>query len=188
MATWTAATAIATGNLITSSWMSNTVNAVNFLGAAGGSTVAKDLFFARQGSVQSIGAGAVFTPITFAGEDFDAANGHSTSSNQSRYVVQAAGKYRLMGGVAVAGTVTDNVTVGYLKSLGGTGTSSLISQAAQNVGVVAGASNTIIYAPTILVSLAAGDYVELATYRGLNGFSTVISGVQSYFGVEWVGA
>lgn len=180
MATWTAATAVATGGLITSAWMNTTVGAINFLGAASSST-GKDLFFARQGSAQAIGLGAIPYPLTFGGEDIDVAGGHSTTTNTSRYTATAAGKYRVFGAVAIPSSYgTRSVTVGFLKN-------------GSTVGInntrYGQSANQLIYAPTQYISLNANDYIELYTYgSGLDSFTTIVGTTASHFGVEWVGA
>lgn len=186
MATWTAATAIPTGQLITSSWMTNTVNAINFLGAAGGSTVAKDLFFARQGAGQALTA-SVAAALTFGGEDFDTANGHSTATNTSRYVVQADGKYRLTGGIAIPASTTSQQIIGAFYKNG-----TAISNAAKvSVQIPNVAYAQMVVMPTIYASLSktsTNDYVELWVTATTSGFTTETTPVQSFFGVEWIGA
>lgn len=180
MATWTAATAIPAGNLITSAWMSTTTAAINFLGASS-STAGKDLFFARQGSGQVIAA-ATYTALTFGGEDIDVANGHSTSTNTGRYTAQAAGKYRLVGSIAIPNFGASGAAIigAYYKN------GAVIATDAKAAFVNPAAQATLVM-PTYYVSLAATDYVELRVFNA-TGFTTDVSGQQSTFGVEWVGA
>jgi len=183
VATWTAATAIPTGQLITSSWMTNTVNAINFLGAAGGSTVAKDLFFARQGTGQALTV-TTGNVLTFGGEDFDTANGHSTATNTSRYTVQAAGKYRLTGGVAIPSSAAQQtVRAAFYKN------GSALSEAAKCYIAISnvGFPQTIVM-PTVYASLAVNDYIEIHAIPYAAGFTTEVTNSQSFFGVEWIGA
>ena len=175
MATWTAATAIPAGGLITSAWMTNITGAANFLGASG--TSAKDLFFARQTVAQAI-PGNSYTALTFTTEDIDAAGGHSTTTNTSRYTVQAAGKYRLTGSISVPASVTASQMVGAfykngtLATPGGKGTFNVVSTTAEQSFIM----------PNLYVSLNASDYVELQVFKP-TGFTTDVSVSQSTFGV-----
>lgn len=180
MATWTASTAIASGGLITSAWVSNVTGMVNFLGAAS-SSAGKDLFFARQTVAQTITA-ATDVALTFTTEDIDVALGHSTATNTSRYTAQAAGKYRLTGSIAIPNFgVAGALIIGAFYKNG--------AQLASNakVGLANPAAQSHLVMPNYYVSLAAGDYVELVV-RNATGFTTDVSGQQSTFGVEWVGA
>lgn len=185
MATWTAATAIPTGNLITSAWITNVTGMINFLGASG-ATAGKDLFFARQTVAQVI-PNATYTALTFtqqAGEDMDVANGHSVTTNPSRYTAQASGKYRLTGSIALPANLAAQQMVGAFYKNG-----SLISTGAKGTFYVvnyASAEQSWIM-PNLYTSLSAGDYVELMVFKP-TGYTTDVSVSQSTFGVEWVGA
>lgn len=182
MATWTAATAIPSGGLITSAWMNNVTSMVNFLGASS-VTAGKDLFMGRQTVAQTI-SNATITALTFTTEDIDVADGHSNSTNPSRYTAKAAGKYRLTGSISVPANLAAQQMVGYYYKNG-----SLISTGTKGVFYVANyaSAEQQMIMPTIYTSLAAGDYVELMVLKP-TGFTTDVSMSQSTFGVEWVGA
>lgn len=183
MGTFTAATAIPNGGLITGAWMSNVTLGLNFLAGAGGVSVAKDLFFARQGSGQVIPA-ATYTALTFADEDIDLADGHSKTTNTSRYTATAAGKYKLSGGIAIPnfGAAGANIVGAFYKN------GAVLATNAKAFFPNAAATNgQLLVMPTYYVSLAAGDYVELYVFNA-TGFTTDVTGQQSYFGVEWVAA
>jgi len=64
------------------------------------------IFQGRQTTAQTALTTATFTAILFDTEDVDSANGHSTSSNTSRYTAQYTGWYRAGGGMAFAGNAT----------------------------------------------------------------------------------
>ena len=184
MATWTAATAIPTGQLITSAWMSNVAGAINFLGASGSST-GKDLFFARQTVAQALDfTGGAYVALTFTTEDIDVANGHSTSSQFSRYTAQAAGKYRLSGSISVPQNVAAQQMVGAFYKNGAVISSG--AKASFYVGSYATTEQCFVM-PNVYLTLATTDYVELRVTKGTN-FTTEVSAGQSTFGVEWVGA
>lgn len=183
MATWTAATAIPSGGLITSAWMTNVTGAINFLGAAS-ATAGKDLFFARQTVAQTIPNNTV-TALTFTTEDIDVANGHSTSTNTSRYTAQASGKYRLTGSIACPAFAAADVNwYGAFYKNG-----SLLASGAKAMFVTHSINNAVTYImPAYYTTLTAStDYVELVVFKAV-GFNTEISASQSTFGVEWVGA
>jgi len=182
MATWTAGTALASGALISQAWVQNVVNAQKFL-AANDATYGRDLFFARQGAGQAITV-TTGNVLTFGGEDIDVANGHSTTTNTSRYTVQAAGKYRLTGGVAIPSSAAQQtVRAAFYKN------GSALSEAAKCYIAISnvGFPQTIVM-PTIYASLAAGDYVEIHVVPYAAGFTTEVTNSQSFFGVEWCGA
>ena len=181
MATWTAATAIPSGGLITSAWMNNVTGMVNFLGATS-ATAGKDLFFARQTVAQTI-TGATYTALTFSTEDIDVAGGHSIVSQTSRYTAQAAGKYRLTGSISIPASLAAQQMVGAFYKNG-----SLISTGAKGAFNVVNVANEQSFTmPNLYTSLAVGDYVELYVLKP-TGFTTDVSMSQSTFGVEWVGA
>ena len=184
MGTFTAATAIPTGGLITSAWMSNTTNGINFLAAGGGATVAKDLCLMRSTANQTSLTASTYTALTFNTEDFDAANGHSTTTNTSRYTAVAAGKYRISAAIymAAGGTnATQNIVFRLYKN-GVAQTAHTYSTPCATASL-AGHYET----PAFFISLAAGDYVELFVQPDWTA-ATASATVNSWMSVEWVGA
>jgi hypothetical protein len=153
----------------------NVRDAVNFLSAP-------PLFIALQQTAQSIpnafGGG---TPLTFGdpgGIVVDSYNGHSTSTNPTRYVAQVAGWYLVEGrsgwapsatGLRIAGTSVNGAVQKY-------GTSAPV-----------GGSNWLASVSDILY-LNVGDYVELLGYQTSGGALNTNSGAayQSSLMVLWV--
>lgn len=182
MGTFTAATAIPTGGLITSAWMTNNTADINFLGAAGGTTIAKDLAFIRRATSQSISG---WTIISFDAEDIDAANGHSTTAPYAyRYTAVAAGKYRLTGACAIAWTGASSPVLGCQFQKNGVAiTGSTAYRNPYN------AVNETMILPTTYVSLAVGDYVAMAVNVTGSATSPIVdpSSGAVQMGVEWCG-
>lgn len=188
MATWTAATAIPTGQLITSAWMTNTVNAVNFLGAAGGATVAKD--FAQMRRTTSLSMSG-WTKVNFTAEDFDAANGHSVTTDTNRYVAQSSGKYQLSAIVTLSWGTNANPILG----IRATKNDVSITGSTVYVNPYSCTSETLVLPPTF-VSLSAAAGTTPADYVGIEVINTggtpsplvdpTAGGV--LFNVVWVGA
>jgi hypothetical protein len=117
-------------------------------------------FIGLQGSaVQSIG-NATWTALTLDTNVFDSYSGHSTSSNTSRYVCQAAGWYTCAGVYVAAANSTANR--GARLQVNGTAVqgSAAFVQAA-GTGNASGVTT-----PTRDVYLNAGDYLELAAWQG----------------------
>lgn len=127
---------------------------------------------------------ATFTPINFDTEDFDNYNGHSTTTNPSRYVCQVAGRYQLSGGVAWTSNASTsqracNWSVNGTLVLGG-----------QLAEPVAGAIERQYPARTLTVVLGVNDYVDLRGYQDSGGaLSTSAANpeIQSAIDIRWVG-
>lgn len=145
-------------------------DAVTFLSAP-------PLFVAAQSATQSIATGTV-VPINFDTETVDSYNGHSNTSNNSRYTAQVAGWYLVCGQVAWAGS-----SAGYRTSL-----LTVNGGSFQNTEMPASAS-TVFMVPAVARSLFlnVGDYVELNGYQTSGAaLSTYSSGAyQSTFNVLW---
>lgn len=136
----------------------------------------------RQTVGQSI-ANGTFVPLTFTTEDYDSANGHSTSSNTSRYTATVAGRYELSGCVTWAANATGQRAAQWFKN----GTVINASQ----VGYPASAATERQYpARTMTVFLnGTTDYVELAGYQDSGGAlstSVAFAWVQSIMVVKWI--
>ncbi|MFJ6085180.1 hypothetical protein ACIQI8_27605 [Streptomyces sp. NPDC092369] len=137
-------------------------------------------FRGRQASVQSI-ADNTWTPLTLDTEDYDSDNGHSTSTNTSRYTVQVAGTYAITGMVSFAANATGNragrITVNgtavpgsFVKGLAATATHS---------------SGAAFHAQAVL---AVGDYIELQGLQTSGGALNTSSAtdVACAMGVWWL--
>lgn len=187
MATWTQATAIPQGQLITAAWMTNAVNDVNFLGASGSSS--KDLFFAIQQATQTLST-SLTTVISFgaSSEVVDKANGHDTTTNNSRYTIQAAGYYRVQAkiGLAISSGTPSYVYAMVFKTSGGTTTT--VPGSAIYTGVSTSRVVTTSL-PATIVQCAVGDYLQLHARTDAGSIDTVGAGADATtFLVEWVGA
>jgi len=92
------------GNYLTGALWNASVKAMgDFLMGSGSNGVPR--FSGYQNTVQSL-ADNTWTSLTIDTEDFDSDNGHSTSTNTSRYTCQVAGSYLVLGIASfAAGTV-----------------------------------------------------------------------------------
>jgi hypothetical protein len=165
-----------TGEVVTAAFMnSNIRDAGNFF-------LSWPVFEGRQTVAQSI-ANASFVPITFDTEDIDTDNGHSTSTNTSRYTGQTQGRFQISGAIGYAANATGRRATGL--SLNG---------APINGGQTASPATTINDAeyPTRTKTMflnGSTDYVEIVAYQesggALNTFAT--TGGQSSFSARMVG-
>jgi hypothetical protein len=140
----------------------------------------KPLCRMRQTVAQSLTSGAD-TAITFDTEDVDYDNGHSTTTNTSRYTAGTAGWYAAYGIVAFAANATGDRVV----QLRINGTTLVPGRAHTLTNTVASA----VYANSAswLVFLNAGDYVELIGTQISGGAlnTSVASSAVSVLAVEW---
>ena len=187
MATWTAGTALGTGAPISQAWVQNVVNAQKFL-AANDATYGKDLCQMRRTTSQTGMASATWTAISFEAEDFDVANGHSTSTTTNRYTAQAAGKYRLTAAITLSFT-SGSVSINGLFRLNGSGFN--------NTGAIAGSwasmktgttTQATLVLPTTYVSLTAGQWVDVVIFTDASAPVPDPSAGAVQMAVEWVGA
>lgn len=188
MATWTQATAIPQGQLITAAWMSNIVNDVNFVGASG--TASRDMFFAVQQATQTLSTTTTnFISFGASSEIVDKANGHDTATNNTRYTVQAAGYYRVTATIGLqAGSTSGQFCVAKITKTSGATTAEVpgsgiyfpTSASKQTVGTL----------PSCIVSCAANDYLQVNAFVDTGTCATVNGGgaFATTFLVEWVGA
>lgn len=125
------------------------------------------VFYATQTAAQSI-ANTTFVPLTWPSEVVDSNNGHSTSSQTSRYVCQQAGWYSVGG---VVNYVTQNQTGIRAALLYKNGT----EYGGGSAQILPTASQTRVVTPTVLMQLAVNDYVELVAYQS-SGVTTSTEG------------
>ena len=134
----------------------------------------------RQTVTQSLTT-ATWTSLTMDVEDKDLANGHSTASNTSRYVVAIAGELQVEGGVAFAADATGVRGLRFA------------------VNGVAPAQGRVVLPPCAAggteLSLCrtfpcvVGDYIELQAYQSSGGnLSTAYTApeIGSFLNVRWV--
>jgi hypothetical protein len=185
MATWTQATAIPQGQLITAAWMSNVVNDVNMLGASG--TSSRDMFFAIQQATQTLTTTTTnYISFGASSEIVDKANGHDTTTNNTRYICQAAGYYRIGAKIALQASSTASYVVArVMKTTGGTTTQ---VNGSVIVGNISTSRSVYVPLPSFIVSCAVGDYLQLNAYTDAGTVATETGGDATTFLVEWVGA
>lgn len=138
-------------------WQSDVTDTVTFL-------LNPPQFQGYQNAVQSI-PNATWTALSLDAERFDDYNGHSTSVNPSRWTVPtgAAGRYTAAGVYASALNATGfraaRIQVNGSPVLGG-GAYAPNASGSIEMGVVT---------PIVELSLAVGDYVEVAGYQSSGG-------------------
>lgn len=190
MATWTAATAIPTGNLITSAWMTNVTGMINFLGASG--TSAKDFAYLRQTTAQSMTALSAGTAnrINWDTEDFDAANGHGTATTvYMGYTAQASGKYALQACIPMAagGASTDTISIRFFKGSGGTANTE-ITGGRFTFNNVSTSSISAYTTPVFFTSVTAGDVIDVRVVPTTTTSTNAGTLISPSWSIQWVGA
>lgn len=133
-------------------------------------------FFAKDGTIAALGSGA-WTAVSFTTEVKDTNNGHSTSTNTSRYTCQVAGSYELYGGHRFASNSTGSRGARFSKN----GT---VITSTDNLIPTTPSGQMALPAKTTQVDLIVGDYVELEAWH--NSGSTIAVDAAS-FGVRYLG-
>lgn len=106
---------------------------------------------------------AAFTAIGFDQETVDTHNGHSTSTNNSRYTAVAPGLYSVFGSVGW----TPNATGRRIASIFVNGAE--IADTRSECSPTATASTAQTNQPETLVQLAVGDFVEIRAFQSSGG-------------------
>jgi hypothetical protein len=141
---------------------------------------AKPIAILQQTVTQSVANGA-WAVLTFDSEITDPSNGHSTSTNTSRYTCQYAGWYRITGRAAFAAN----------------GTGSRGARIHKNGNYIQGAANlcgagtlTGMVECSHVLQLAVGDYIEVAGGQNSGvALSTIFANEgASMMYVEWIRA
>jgi hypothetical protein len=140
----------------------------------------RPVFQGRQTVAQGV-VTSTFSPLTFTTEDIDSHTGHSTSSDTSRYVAPEDGWYQVSGGISFESNAT-GVRVGVWWKNGTT-----INGSRVDVPAISG-GQAILTARTMLISLSAGDYVELVAWQNSGGTrnTVVTTENQSSMTVQWI--
>ena len=130
-----------------------------------------------QSSAQSI-ATATNTVLLFDSEDLDTDNGHSTTTNTSRYTATVPGWYFVSGTVQLAYNATGNRLAIIQKN--GTTTVNQVGRASSSV------SNTMgLHLSTLVYLNGTTDYIELSTFQSsgvsLNTLTTNPSILEGYW-------
>jgi hypothetical protein len=135
---------------------------------------ARAVFNANQavGLNQSV-ASQAWTGVTLDNANLDTVGGHSTTVTPSRYICQVPGWYLAIGGVsyAVSSTAGSNTYIAGLR-INGLNTHGSLFEGAKHPG---GNSHGITPMVADLLSLNAGDYVELAAYQFSGATTTLTS-------------
>jgi hypothetical protein len=119
---------------------------------------------ANNSTTQSI-SNSTWTAVTFDTEDYDVGSMHSTSVNTSKFTVPTGGGgiYLLTAQVTFAANATGVRQIRFLKGSGATdigGTSARSSVTATDIETLSS---------SLVVSLAAGDIVEVYAYQTSGG-------------------
>lgn len=167
------------GNFLTGALWNAAVKAMgDWLMGSSGNGVPR--FRGYQATSQSL-ADNTWTSLTMDTEVYDSDNGHSTTTNSSRYTVQVAGTYLITGSSAFTANATGNrairitvngspITGSFAKTLAATsGHSSGIIGAAQAVCIV-------------------GDYIEVQGLQTSGAALSTSTGsdVAPSMGVQWI--
>lgn len=167
------------GNILTGAlWNSNIKAMGDFL--LGASTNGVPRFRGYATTAQSLADGT-WTSLTIDTEVYDSDNGHSTSSNTSRYVVQAPGTYLISGGCGFAGNNTGNravrLTVNGV-SIAGSFVKTPTANSSNTTGLV-----TVGHAVCL-----AGDYVEVQGWQSSGAAlnTTALGDVTSSLAMHWI--
>lgn len=140
------------GNWVTAAlWRANVYNASTF-------QLNPPLFVGTQSTSQSINSNS-WTAISLNTEQVDTYGGHSTSTNNSRYVAQVPGWYSVCG--VVCWTANGTSFRGSRIHVNGAS----VQGSAQMTQFSASGSTTGVATAVRSVQLAAGDYVEVAGYQ-----------------------
>lgn len=165
------------GEIETGSYLNSSItNLGNFL-------LGKPVFLAWQSVVQSIPNNA-YTPITFTSETVDRDNGHSVTTNTSRYTAQTAGYYLFNASIQYASNVTGSRRA--LWQFNGSTTPNGGGFFTTSSTLVAGTVSVV--APPFLQYCAVGDYVEIAGFQNSGAALNTVAagGVFSTFSAIWV--
>jgi hypothetical protein len=140
-------------------WNANVKAMGDFLMGSGSNGVPR--FKGYASTSQAIATGTTDTPITLDTEDYDSDNGHSTTTNSSRYVIQVAGTYRIAGTGALATNATGNrklgININGVNARGG---------AIQGAAIASNSWSGVVYTEQVL---GVGDYVELVCWQTSGG-------------------
>lgn len=135
----------------------------------------------RQTVAQSIANADAVTALLYDTEDSDSDNGHSTVTNTDRYTFQQAATFLIFGGATFAANTT-----GTHRQIRWRVNGADISAGFNGIGVAAGSTNLTVLAPTKLITVNAGDYLQLCVnHDATAAVSTVINGAtaQAHMGI-----
>ncbi|WP_055590128.1 hypothetical protein [Peterkaempfera griseoplana] len=137
--------------------------------SCGSGTNGPPRFRGYQTSTQSI-ADSTWAALNLDTESFDSDAGHSTSSNTSRYTVQVAGTYLIIGSAGFTASATGVRAVRLLVN----GANPITGTFVKTMAAAAGNSSGLV--TTALSSFSAGDYVEVQGYQTSGGALSTSAG------------
>jgi len=148
-----------------------------------GFLIAPPVFVGTQTTTQSL-ANNTWAALNLNTEQVDSYNGHSTSTNNSRYTAQVGGYYTVAG-VAVFAAGSISIRGARIHVNG-----SVVQGSAQMFAPPSTSNLCGVATPTRVVYLNSGDYVEVAGYQLTGGsLSTgVASDLASALWVVWAHA
>ncbi|ELP67710.1 hypothetical protein STRTUCAR8_08543 [Streptomyces turgidiscabies Car8] len=150
----------APGNYLTGAlWSAQVKATMDFLMGSGTNGVPR--FKGWASSSQSIATGTTDVAITLDTEDYDSDNGHSTSTNTSRYTIQVAGTYRVVALGGFAANATGNRKLGI--NINGT---AVRAGSIQQQGIASNSWNGCVVTE---VACSVGDYIEIAMWQTSGG-------------------
>lgn len=140
----------------------------------------KPIVYLRQTAAQTLTT-ATNAVLAFDTEDIDRDNGHSTSTNTSRYTAQTAGWYYIQGSASFAGNITGTRIARFL--VNGTALN-----AGGNITAYTLNTNTNVLPINNFTYLNVGDYVEIQVQQTSGGnLNTVVTAPnQSFMSAIWV--
>ena len=133
----------------------------------------RPIFYGYQGAGQSLTSGSA-SAITIDTNSIDTYNGHSTTTNPSRYTAQQAGYYKVWGVACVNGATSQTYIAAFIAKNG--------AETAGSRGMLpANSSHTysVTTSPVILYLNGTTDYVELWAQADGTSPSTHGSGSQN---------
>lgn len=121
--------------------------------------------------------------IGFDSSTIDNYNGHSNSTNNSRYTIQVAGKYQVAGVVAHGTSSTGDRGAKVIKN------GAVIQGAYSLVGSASTTHGVSVPVAPFVVQCIVGDYLELQGYQNSGGSLTTTIGTDQAcsFLIRWVG-
>lgn len=142
------------------------------------------IFYGVQASVQALTNSGTNYAVTLDTNVVDTYNGHSTTTNTSRYTAQVAGYYLASGCVGYA----TNATGFRAAKLAINGT--VVQGAANEIAASSSSYAVTLSTPTIIKYLNVGDYIEVWAWQTSGGTlnTTAFSDQACSMSVQWVHA
>lgn len=159
-------------------WNANVKAAGDFLMGSAANGVPR--FRGFQASAQSI-ANNTWTNLTIDSEVYDSDNGHSTTTNTSRYTVQVPGTYLVIGSVGYVANASANRAI----RIAVTGSAVAGSFVKTSPADTSGSTGLVTACHVVCV---AGDYIEVMGNQNSGGaLSTAVgSDVCPSLDVQWI--